>query len=128
MTDTTIPRTPTLPSIKLSESNYHQWREAILIALAGINARRIVTQEEAAPRGDATTQHREFTTRSEQAVSLLHRSCGYTAASLITGNFNPVEIWQTLDGARGSHRPIRDYGLAWTACQPQRQSDASNQD
>ncbi|RPA80494.1 hypothetical protein BJ508DRAFT_327213 [Ascobolus immersus RN42] len=104
---TIVNRAPSVPPIKLTENNYHQWKDAILIALAGINARRIVTQEEPAPRADATQQYREYTTRCEQAASLLHRSCGYTPASLIAGNFNPVRIWQILDEHYGTGRPYR---------------------
>ncbi|RPA81695.1 hypothetical protein BJ508DRAFT_306307 [Ascobolus immersus RN42] len=82
---------------KLEAGNYFQWKEAVMIALSGINARQIVLGLETTPALNATTQYRDFISRSEHGAALLHRTCGPTAASLISGNFDPVDIWTTLE-------------------------------
>lgn len=86
--------TPKLP--QLTGANYYSWKNDILIALAGINARRLVTGEEVPPTNNAVTQLRDFTERSEKAVCMLQNACGLEARSYIHGLFDPVQIWTTL--------------------------------
>lgn len=92
------------PKVKLEGANYRQWKEHILITLAGINARRIVMGEELAPANNATQLRESFQSRCEQAAHLLHRSCGVAAASHIKGIFEPTEIWRILDRQYGAGR------------------------
>lgn len=83
--------------LKLNGANYHAWRNNILIALAGINARRLVIGEEAAPVNvGAAAAVRDFAERREKAASMLHNACGPEAKSFIINRFDPVQIWQEL--------------------------------
>jgi hypothetical protein len=83
---------------KLTGANYHSWRNEILIALAGINARRLVIGEEAAPANNsAVAAVRDFAERREKAASMLHHACGPEAKSFIIGEFDPIRIWQELN-------------------------------
>lgn len=93
-----------LPEIKLEGSNYRQWQEEILIALMGINARRIVMKEELAPANNATQLRESYLSRCDQAANLLHRSCGIAAVALIKNIYDPIRIWEILDAAYGTGR------------------------
>ncbi|RPA72181.1 hypothetical protein BJ508DRAFT_335287 [Ascobolus immersus RN42] len=82
---------------KLDSGNYHLWKKDIIIALMSINARQLTLGAVPRPAGINTERTREWDSRSEQAASLLHSSCGPTALSLINDNYDPHHIWEILE-------------------------------
>lgn len=79
---------------KLTNDNYHLWREDVMIQLCALDALEITIGTETAPTEAKAA--RRFRLRSGKALALIHSTCSPNAKSWVSRVKSPSAMWEAL--------------------------------